>query len=192
MESQKTVFIVGKKVILRPPNDTDAEMFCRWVNDPEVRHFISAIFPSGIKQERDWIENANKDDKNVILVIEIKDSGIPIGTMGLHRIDWISRTAFTGALIGEKEFWGKGFGTDAKINLLNYAFNTLNLRKICSSALSYNGRSIGHNLHCGYKIEGIRKNQFFRKGRYWDEVMLSVIKKDWAPLWRKYVNKDGF
>jgi RimJ/RimL family protein N-acetyltransferase len=188
VKNQKTVFIVGRKVILRPPNlDTDAELFYRWINNPEVRHFVSAIFPSGIKREKDWIESANKDDKNVILVIEIKDGNIPIGTMGLHRIDWISRTAFTGALIGEKEFWGKGFGTDAKMNFLDYAFNTLNLRKICSSALSYNGRSIGHNLHCGYKIEGVRKNQFFRRGRYWDEIMLAVFKKEWIPLWREYI-----
>ncbi|MFA6135865.1 MAG: GNAT family protein [Candidatus Paceibacterota bacterium] len=190
MENKRVVSLVGKKVILRPPNvETDVELFYRWINDPEVRCFLAVVLPVTIMEERKWVEGIGKNDENIIFVIETKEDGIPIGTMGLHRINWVFRTATTGALIGEKEYWGKGFGTDAKMTLLDYAFNTLNLRKICSSAFSYNGRSIGHNLKCGYQLEGVRKRQFFRKGRYWDQVLLAVFKRDWLPLWKKYNGK---
>ena len=94
--------------------------------------------------------------------------------------------ATTGALIGDKDYWGKGFGTDAKMILLDYAFNTLGLRKILSAVIDYNKRSLRYSLHCGYKIEGVRKKQIFRNGRFRDEFMLAVFKKDWLPIWRRY------
>lgn len=106
--------------------------------------------------------------------------------MGLHQINWKDRIATTGALIGEKEYWSKGYGTDAKMILLDHAFNTLNLHKICSAVIAYNKRSLDYSLHCGYKIEGTRREHFFRKGKYWDFIELGLLKKEWLPIWRKY------
>jgi RimJ/RimL family protein N-acetyltransferase len=89
-------------------------------------------------------------------------------------------------MIGEKEYWGKGYGTEAKMLLLHYAFDTLNLRKICSSVISFNERSHKYSLKCGYKEEGRRKAQLFRDGKYWDEIQLAVFRKDWLLLWKKF------
>ncbi len=61
--------------------------------------------------------------------------------MGIHRINWKDRTATTGAVIGEKAYWDKGYGSEAKMLVLDYAFNMLNLRKICSQVLAFNKRS---------------------------------------------------
>ena len=71
-------------------------------------------------------------------------------------------------------------------NALNYAFNTLNLRKICSSVLAFNKRSLKYNLHCGYKIEGRKRKQIFKNGKYWDEIILGLFKKDWLTIWKRY------
>lgn len=101
-----------------------------------------------------------------------------IGIMGLHRIDWISRIATTGAIIGPSTHRGQGLGTDAKIALLEYAFNTLGLRKIMSSVLDGNERSARYSQRCGYKIEARLKEQRFKNGRYVDEIILSVFKED--------------
>ena len=72
--------------------------------------------------------------------------------------------------------------------LLSHAFLTLNLRKVCSDAIEYNGASLGFNANCGYAEEGRRKRQIYRDGKYWDQVFTAVFKEDWLPLWENYQN----
>lgn len=181
------IFLEGKKVILRPLDKrTDAEPMLRWINDPEVRFNLATIFPQTWKSEEEFIESAGNNAHGVILGIVAKETGGFIGVMSLNGIDWPNRNATTGALIGEKKYWGQGYGTDAKMILLDYAFNTLNLHTVSSCVIAFNKRSIAYNTHCGYKVEGVRKACIFRAGRYWDKILLGVLKKDWLPIWRRY------
>jgi len=185
-DQKRIVFLRGRKVILRPLNkETDLESCLRWINDQEVGQYIKSSRPTTRKEEEAWFDGLSEKDSEIILAIETLD-GKFIGTMGIHRINSKDRTAMTGALIGEKEYWGKGYGTDAKMILLDYAFNTLNLRKICSAVIAFNKRSLQYSLHCGYKIEGTKRKQIFRKGKYWDEILLGLFKEDWLPIWRRY------
>ena len=182
----RVVFLRGRKVILRPlDKETDLEACQRWINDPEVRQYLKRFLPTSKQTESEWLDSLGKKTDDIVLAIETLD-GKFIGTMGLHKIDWKDRTAITGALIGDKTYWGKGYGTDAKMVLLDYAFNQLGLRKICSSVLAFNKRSLRYNLHCGYKVEGIQKKQIFRDGKYRDKLLLAVFQEDWLPIWDKY------
>lgn len=184
-DANRVVFLRGRKVIMRPlDKERDLDSLQRWINDPEVNQFLLAHRPITPTGEANWLDSLEKSD-DVVLGIETFD-GTLIGTMGLHKFSWKDRIATTGALIGEKDYWGQGYGTDAKMTLLDYAFNTLNLRKICSSVLEFNKRSLQYNLHCGYQIEGRRKAQVFRNGQYWDEILLGLFKEDWQPIWERY------
>lgn len=186
----KLVFLKGKKTILRPlRKTTDFELCLRWINNPEVNQYLFVYFPVTEKKEKEWFDNFANNPKEVVLGIETPEGQL-IGTMAPHNINGKDRTAMTGALIGEKEYWGKGFGMDAKMTLLDYAFNTLNLRKINSSVYAFNKRSLKYNLKCGYKIEGVRKKQIFRNGKYHDEIIIAVFKEDWRPIWKKYQKTD--
>ncbi len=182
---QRVVFLSGRKVNLRPLTRADVPIITRWINDPEIREFVSIAFPHTEKQEEEWLNKLDSDDKNIVLCIETKQ-GIPIGVIGIHQIEWVHRVATTGTLIGEKKYWGKGFGTDAKMTLLDYAFNVLNLRRICSEALAYNMRSLAYSLHCGYEIEGRKKKHFFKNGRYHDVIHLGLFRGKWLPIWKKW------
>ena len=184
-DDNRVVFLSGKMVNLRPFKRSEIPTLTRWINDPEVRDFILGLFPWTEKQEEDWFNKLGSDERNIALCIETRE-GQPIGSMGIHRIDWINRRATTGALIGEKEFWGKGFGTDAKMILLNYAFNTLNLHKICSDVVAFNERSLRYSLHCGYKVEGERRDHVWKRGQYWNMIELGLFKEDWLPIWERY------
>ena len=191
-EQPKTVvFLKGKRgTVLRPLAESDLPNIVRWINDPDVRQYIMNAYPRTERFERDWYEKYSKpSDTDVVLVIEV--GGKAIGTMGIHGIDFKSGTATTGALIGEKEYWGKGHGTDAKMALLDYAFNTLGLRKICSRVLAFNERSLAYSLHCGYKIEGRLRKHALRHGVYYDEIVLGLFKEEWLPYWKKYSKKGG-
>ncbi len=188
--NKRIVFLKGRKVILRPLDKIDAPTLARWMNDPETREFMSATFPQTITQEEGWLEKIAGDEHNIIFGIETLDNMF-IGVMGIHRINWQDRLATTGACIGEKEYWNGGYGTDAKMILLDYAFNMLNLHKICSEVIAYNKRSLQYNFHCGYKVEGVRRKHTFKKGRYQDVIELGLFKKDWLPIWKIY-QETGF
>ncbi|MEK9180357.1 MAG: GNAT family protein [Patescibacteria group bacterium] len=179
-------FLKGKRVILRPLLRQDIPHLLKWINDEDVTQYLATYLPMMEADEEKWVDDLAKDKQANLVFLIVTTEGKSIGTMGLHRISWKDRVATTGALIGEKDYWGKGYGTESKMLLLNYAFNTLNLRKICSSVLAYNRRSYAYQVKCGYREEGRRRRQFYRKGRYWDEVFMAVFKEDWLPLWRKY------
>jgi len=182
------IFLKGKRVVLRPLLESDIPSMLRWINDPEVNQYLCIYTPQMEQDQKNWLERVRESQKrgtDLVFAIETSD-GECIGNMGIHGISWKDRTATTGALIGEEEYWGKGYGTEAKMLLLDYAFNTLNLRKIYSSVIAFNGRSRAYSLKCGYKEEGVRKDHWYRKGQYWDEILLAVFKEDWLPLWKKF------
>jgi RimJ/RimL family protein N-acetyltransferase len=180
-------FLIGKKVYLRPLLEEDYLFLLRWTNDPEVRPFLNRSLPTMEAEEKEWIERLHKNKgDNVVLMICLTEGDRPIGTMGLHGINQKDGVATTGAMIGEKDYWGKGYGTEAKMILLDHAFNTLNLRKICSSVFAFNGRSLRYLEKSGYVIEGTLKKQLFINGKYVDEVLLAVFKKDFMLLWKKF------
>jgi len=186
----QVVFLRGKKTILRPIEESDLPLCVKWMNDPEVTHFLKARMPIMLIAEKKWFEKLADSEDNVILAITTLD-GRCIGVMGIHRIDWVNRTATTGAFIGEKQYWGKGYGTDAKMVLLKYAFDTLGLRKMCSRVYDFNARSLAYSKHCGYTEEGRLKKHVFRDGEYYDVVVLGLFREDWLPYWKKYQKKKS-
>ena len=186
-EPARVVFLKGHKVILRPVEETDLADIQRWINDPAVTRGLNAYLPMAMPQEQEWLERMRKDPATVIFSLDTH-AGRHIGTVGMHAISWRDGTASTGTLIGEKDCWRQGYATDAKMQLLHWAFHTLNLRKIWSSALEFNEASWRYNLKCGYREEGRRRQQFYRDGRYWDEILLACFREDWEPLWDAYLH----
>ena len=185
--SANPIFLQGKKTILRPLNkETDLELCWRWLNDQKIIHFLLYPFPKSKRDIKKWFFEGLPKKKELIFAIETKKSHRLIGIISLHKINWQQRIVTTETLIGDKTYWGKGFGTDAKMTLLNYAFNTLGLRKIGSAVIDYNERSLQYNLHCGYKEEGRLKKQILKNGEYRDIVLLGLFKEDWEPIWKVY------
>ena len=184
--SNQVVFLKGKKTILRPAHRSDAPLLTQWINDPEVRQYLASIYPQTEEDEIGWIDGlSKKKPRELIFVITLHD-GTPIGVMGVHNINGVHGTATTGALIGDKQYWGQGYGSDAKMVLLEYAFNTLNVRKLYSDVIAFNERSVAYSLKCGYVEEARLKEHYYRLGRYWDQVILSVTRERFLPVWQKY------
>ena len=186
---QKVVFLNGKKVNLRPFSKADVPIITRWINDPGVRQFISSVFPQTEMQEEGWFSRLGSDNKNITLCIETK-KGKPIGIMGIHKINWTHRHCETGALIGEKEYWGRGFGTDAKMHLLRYVFDTLNLNRVGSNVIAFNERSLNYSLRCVYREEGRKRQYIWRNGQYHDLIELGLLREDFEIAWEAFQKKS--
>lgn len=188
--AEEITFLKGNRVTLRPPIEADIPHLLRWLNNQEVTQYLNTYLPLFEADEREWLNSLHKK-KNEQVVLAIVVDGKPIGNMGLHKISWKDRIATTGAVIGEKEYRDKGYGTEAKMLLLDYAFNRLNLRKICSSVLEFNARSKAYQEKTGYKEEGRLRKQRYVHGKYWDEILMALFREDWEPVWEAYREKHG-
>lgn len=175
----KIVFCSGEKVILRPLMKGDIEKLLVWFNNPEMTQYLSMNMPMYEKEEEEWLEMLHKRKQtDIVFAIETKKGNF-IGTIGLHKIIWVDRIAEVGIAIGEKEYRGRGYGTEALMLLLEYAFNSLNLRKACLTVLGFNKRAYRCYCKCGFKVEGRKRQQFYKNGRYTDEIVMAVFKRNW-------------
>ncbi len=185
----KPVFLRGKKTVLRPYDpEKDVKLFMKWINDPEVKQFVGTRpFPITETMERQQMEETTKSDSTVFCVVETFE-GTTIGTVGIHRINWVNRTATVGAMIGDKKYWGKEYGTDAMGALLHYAFFQLDLRMIMASCIAFNTRSHRAILKVFTEV-GRYPKWFYRNGRYYDEILHVVTKRDFMRAWRRLNRK---
>lgn len=190
MSEYQIVFLTDGVVTLRPVLKSDVPFALSCMNDPTVRTFVSSFLPLMEEDEEKWIKRLHeKRETDITFAIEVE--GKIIGFMGVHNIRWKDRVASTGAVIKDTGNRGKGYGTRAKMLVLNYAFNECNLRKICSGAIAFNLASIRFNAKCGYKIEGVLKDQYWINGNYHDLVMSAVFREDFEPLWEAHKEKYG-
>lgn len=174
-------FLVGRQLYLRPLEASDMPACQVWINDPEIRPFIANVRPMDGVAEAGW--HASHDRRplpaEIHLGIVLDEGDQLIGTTGFVRLDWLNRTGTTGTLIGDARCWGKGYGTEAKALILEYAFLTLNLHRVQSEVVAYNERSARHLLRNGFVKEGVRREAIFRQGRYHDVVDFGILREDW-------------
>lgn len=172
------IFRKGKLISLRPVSRDDIPQLTVWINDIETTKYLTVPYPRTLDDEIKWLENFNtKKTTDVLLAIRIVRTNKLIGLVGLHQIDYINSTATLSIAIGNTMARGKGYGKEAISMMIEYAFKTLNLRKICASTLHFNERSKACLLSCGFKEEGIRKEQFYKNGEYADEIQLAILKR---------------
>lgn len=105
-----------------------------------------------------------------------------IGLIGLYTIFWLHHEAFMGIHIGERDYWGKGYGTDALQVLLRYGFGELNLRRISLSFLEGNARAMRSYEKCGFRLEGRERHAWAYDGRRWDEIYMGLLRDEWRTM----------
>jgi diamine N-acetyltransferase len=166
--------ISGKRLRLRAIERSDIPAFVRWFNDPEVRQYLQMYLPMSQAGEERWFESQLEDRDGQVLGIETLD-GTLIGNVGLHRIDWKDRHAVLGIVIGEKEYWNRGYGTEAVSTLLGFAFGEMNLHRISLRVYEYNERAIRCYEKCGFRLEGRLRKARFHAGKYHDELIMAIL-----------------
>lgn len=184
--SDKIGYPKGKKICLVPMDKArHLENSTAWINDHEVAQYLLVYRPMTRQEEEAWFDKIAQDTSSIHFAIETHE-GEHIGNTTLAKIDWKNGSATTGTVIGNKNYWGKGFGTDAKMVLLHYAFVVAGLRKVCSAVIDYNERSLRTQLKCGYQIEGRQRQHLFREGAWRDEILLGVFEHEWRERWEAY------
>lgn len=172
--------IAGNKVRLRPVERDDLPRFVEWFGDPEVRRHLLIYLPFSLAQEERWFEGLLRRlerQTDVLLAIETAE-GVHIGNVGLHSIDWKNRNAEFGIAIGEKAYWGQGYGTDAARTILSLAFGEMNLHRVFLRVDANNPRGIRCYEKAGFQREGTLRQVVFKDGAYHDQYMMSILKSE--------------
>ena len=89
------------------------------------------------------------------------------------------RHAAFGITIGCKDAWGKGHGTEATRLVVGHAFQVLNLNRVWLYVYEFNPRGIRVYEKVGFRTEGRLRQDAFRDGRYWDTIVMGLLRDEW-------------
>lgn len=170
----------GKLVKLRAYTSQDTEQALAFVNDPELKYYLmpGVPFPLTLNDEKKFIEGMSAFKENYSFAIETLD-GEYIGGCGVNSVDWKNSKTVVGIFIGDKNYWGKGYGTEAMELLVAFIFNEMNLNRIELNVYSFNERAIKSYEKCGFKREGVLREALYKQGKYHDEVVMSILKSEY-------------
>jgi diamine N-acetyltransferase len=179
--------IVGEKVALGPGSrEEQIELFYRGDNDYSVTIFAGdPLWPRQREAfEADYDRQAKEPHPDwLCYLIYDRATDTPIGGIGLRDIDLTMGVAEMGISIGRKDYWGKGFGTEAIILVMDYGFTALGLHNIMLTTASYNERAIRSYLKVGFREFGRRRESRRVGDRRYDTVYMELLRAEFqSPL----------
>lgn len=169
--------INGKIIKLRPFEKSDLEISKRWINDPEISKAILRVLPVSMFEHENWYEKIINDKTRITFAIETIKEGEYVGNTGIMEIDWRSRKGKYWIYL-DKKAWNKGYGKEAICLTINFAFYSLNLKKIYLEVAKFNSRAIEVYIKIGFKKEAIFKKEVFIDGKYVDIIRMAIFKEE--------------
>jgi RimJ/RimL family protein N-acetyltransferase len=175
-DDQPILNIVGERVSLGPMRRDLLTLYSRWANDFQVNSTVTPqLRPLTMESEEKWYDRAVTNEQLARFTIYVRDGLRPIGITSLYDINHQNRTATFGILIGERDCWGSGYGTEATQLILDYAFTVLGLHNVMLSVRDYNARGIRAYERAGFKRVGVRREAVRFAGRAFDEVLMDCV-----------------
>ena len=173
--TDRTIFLRGDIVDLVVLTTADVETTKAWMNDHSVTQFLSrGDTPATTDSQTQWTEGLAKRDNDLTLGIWHRADQKLIGSTGLHQISQRDQHADFGIVIGDKDYWSGGCGTDTLQTLLQYAFEIRNLRQVKLEVLGNNPRAKRCYEKCGFKLIGTMPNRIFKQGQWHDvDIMIA-------------------
>lgn len=187
------IILSGDKVSLVILTMDDVDLICKWINDKRVTQYLSA-FPRvfSLEYERKWLENALMDPDNPTFGIWKNHEKRLIGIVSL-RVDKDNNRALLGIYIGEEKDWGKGYGYEAVILALDYAFYVLGVHKVWLGLMSYNRRAYKSYKKIGFREVGrFREHVKITDSKYIDYIVMDILKKEFDERYRSKVKKIAY
>jgi RimJ/RimL family protein N-acetyltransferase len=178
--------IQGKKVSLRPTEESDYPLVHAWMNHPEVWRYMDYEAPFSLADVREDIERSRQEGAPFTILVGQR----PIGRIGLNQFRRRDRICALYMFIGEPAFWGAGYAHDAVMALLSYAFDRYDLHQVELWTLADNNRAVGMYQRCGFVIEGRLRERSWKQGEWVDHVVMSVNREEFHAV-RQAWQEDG-
>ncbi len=173
-------FLAGERIYLRPLDENDLRgNYVSWLNDEGVSKYNSHhTFPYSYSEGLEYIKQSSKSKDKIVLAIILKKKKLHIGNIALQNIDPVNRSAELAILLGEKDYWHKGYSKEAAFLILRHGFDELNLNRIYCGASSENLAMQKLAASLGMIEEGRRRKGLFKDGNYADIVEYGVLRSE--------------
>lgn len=169
--------LIGTRVALGPAHKGLLPLLWKWESDLELSALTGdpsrPLTPEAIDKLYQRYSTATTESTG--FAIYERATMRPIGTVGLVSINHLNRTAELGIGIGERDCWGKGYGTEATCLILDYAFNVLSLHNVMLRVFSYNVRAIRAYEKAGFREIGRRRQAQRIGAEVYDVVMMDFL-----------------
>ncbi len=175
--------IEGRTVVLRPHSPRNLAAFTRWYADPEVarltRYQDGPMHPEEVRR---FFDARVAGPGSLALAIHLRDSNRLIGTCAFSQLDGDNGSALFHITIGERDCWGKGYGSEATELMLEHAFGTLHLHRVGLAVFAFNERAIRAYEKVGFAHEGRAREAIWRGGAFADELQMSILEHEWRAI----------
>jgi RimJ/RimL family protein N-acetyltransferase len=172
--------IPGRAIVLRRHVPGNLAAFRRWYGDPEIarlaRYQDAPMTPGDIDR---FFQQRLSGTGTFAMAIHLRDGDRLIGSCALSQLDGDNGSALFHITIGEKDCWGRGYGTEATRLMLGHAFGTLGLHRVALAVFAFNERAIRSYRKVGFVEEGRSREAIWRDGAFWDEIQMSVLEREW-------------
>lgn len=151
-EYVKDNYIESQNVVLEELIRKYFKLIIEWRNDEKNRRFINQKDDLTIEKQEKWYQNYINKDNEVLFVMIDKIKNIPFGTIGITEIDKRKKQCITGRLlVGNINYLGSVYITEACLNLYDYVFYKLMLDRCYYHVVVNNKKVISYNKRFGFK-----------------------------------------
>jgi RimJ/RimL family protein N-acetyltransferase len=188
----------GSLVTLRAICKADLPRLCEFANTLEVRRPLSGVPPIPVSIDRlqaDFDERLSRNGVAEGVTFAIVVDAIVIGQCslsGLNQCGGVSRACDLSIGIGDRVYWGKGFGAEATKLLLFYAFRCWNMRRVSLQTSASNERAIRCYKSAGFSEEGRLRRSQWDGFNYVDTICMGILLEEWEELVRSKRNSFEF
>ncbi|HEV2288682.1 MAG TPA: GNAT family protein [Candidatus Acidoferrales bacterium] len=180
-------FLAGEQIYLRSYERGDLPAMVEYLNDPEAtRLLFMGLVASNVETlVMQWERNRDNQEEIVFAICD-KRTDTFLGTTGLYRIHWVTRTGEFRIFLGDKRFWNRGIGTECTKLMVVYGFEKLNLNKVWLGVNSENAGAVRAYEKAGFVREGVLRQEQYRNFRYYDAIRMSILRSEYEQLRESY------
>ena len=161
---------------LRIMSEADLEMVRTWRNSEQVRQNMYTDQLISEDEHTQWFAQVAHDERSCPLLFEYQQR--PVGFVSFSHIDATHGTAQWAFYLGETQV-ARGLGSTMEYLAIEYAFDTLHIRKLLCEVFVFNSTVIKMHKKFGFVEEGILVRQKAKIGSYEDVVLLALFQADW-------------
>lgn len=167
------------KVYLRAIELEDYKTSIKWRRDDAIWNLVGGTkYYVSESYEKQWVENIVKGTADIKLAVCTVEENVYIGNVYLTDIDLQTRQGESHVIIGEREYWGKGYAKEALELLLKYAFEERNFHRVTAKILDSNIASQKLYSKLGFTQEGLLRESVFKNGTYKNQYIYSLLQRE--------------
>ncbi len=197
MDHPELPVLLGNRVLLRQPIPDDISVRIKIPANPELHRMYGGSGrpnPTSVADVRKSLQSITDQDtarvRHFVIAARVQpdgqlvegDSGQYIGHIRLTFVSRHDHSARVSLGIYDRNYWSKGYGTEALYILLRHAFESLHLHRVDLLVVEYNARAIRSYEKCGFVREGILRESALVDGVWYSDIQMSILDHEFRVL----------